>query len=94
MTTEEVRKQEASKSHYFIENIARKSRSSNNSKSAGTILEYLFSFLESNEELNPVLSGYFNKVVEALFRRNPEKVNVLLFEGINNVSPLDDRICL
>ena len=49
-------------------------RKSRNSKSAGTILEYLFSFLDSDEELNPVLSGYFNKVVEALFRRNAEKV--------------------
>ncbi len=69
--------EKAKKERNIIVKIDRRSRSSNNSKSAGTILEYLFSFLESNEELNPVLSGYFNKVVEALFRRNPEKVNGL-----------------
>jgi len=44
-----------------------------NSK-AKTLLEYLFSYLDTDEELNPVLSGYFFKVTDALFRRNPEKV--------------------
>ena len=39
-----------------------------------SILEYLFTFLDTDEELNPVLSGYFSKVVDALFRKNPTKV--------------------
>ncbi len=44
-----------------------------------TLLEYLFSLLDTDEELNPVLSGYFFTVVDALFRRNSEKVSSYFF---------------
>jgi len=73
-------------------NSTRKSRASNNSKSAGTILEYLFSFLDSNEELNPVLSGYFNKVVESLFRRNPEKMIEFVYDNEGIMASLAKHI--
>src|SRR3569623_458522 len=54
-----------------------RTRSMSKSKSATktqSLLEYLFSFLDSDEELNPVLCGYFGKVVRALFDRNKAKV--------------------
>jgi len=73
-------------------NSTRRSRASNNSKSAGTILEYLFSFLDSNEELNPVLSGYFNKVVESLFRRNPEKMIEFVYDNEGIMANLTKHI--
>lgn len=53
-----------------------KLRGSNLQKSQ-SILEYLFTFLDTDEELNSVLSGYFSKVVDALFRKNPAKVKKL-----------------
>ena len=45
-----------------------------NVESSQTLLEYLFSFLETKEPLNPVLSGYFNKLVVSLLKRNHKKV--------------------
>jgi len=44
-----------------------------------SLLEYLFSFLDTQEALNPVLSGYFHKLVQVLFNRNSAKVNLLRF---------------
>lgn len=54
-----------------------------NAKPQQSLLEYLFSFVETDEELNPVLAGYFNKVTVALFKRNPRRV---LFENKTGVN--------
>jgi len=42
-----------------------------------SLLEHLFSFVETDQELNPVLAGYFNKVVQVLLKRNPRRVRKL-----------------
>ena len=39
-----------------------------------SLLDYLFKFVEVDGELNPVLCGYFNKLVNLLLKRNPKKV--------------------
>lgn len=57
-----------------------------------TLLDYLFSFLETQEPLNPVLSGYFNKLVVSLLKRNHKKV-LWFFRGIVNCF-LDGGVCL
>ena len=38
------------------------------------LLEFLFSFIDTNESLNPVLCGYFNKLVQVLYKKNPAKL--------------------
>jgi len=38
------------------------------------LLETLFSFVKSEGELNPVLAGYVNKVIQKLYIRNPKKI--------------------
>lgn len=38
------------------------------------LLSYLFSFLDTKDELNPVLAGYFNSVVLKLLKRAQKKV--------------------
>lgn len=54
-------------------------KSSQNDKKLSTndpanLLEYLFEFVDSEEDLNPVLCGYFSKLVKSLIKRNPRKV--------------------
>jgi len=51
-----------------------------NTKPPQSLLEYLFSFVETDDELNPVLSGYVNKVVLALFKRNPRRMIEFIYE--------------
>jgi len=51
-----------------------------NIKPPQSLLEYLFSFVETDDELNPVLAGYVNKVVQALFKRNPRRMIEFMFE--------------
>lgn len=41
-----------------------------------SLLDYLFKFVETDEELNSVLCGYFNKLVNLLMKRNSKKVSV------------------
>lgn len=43
--------------------------------SSTSLLEYLFGFVEMNEDLNLVLCGYFNKLVNTLMKRNSRKVS-------------------
>ena len=45
---------------------------------ASSLLDYLFRFLETQNELNPVLAGYFNKLVGVLMKRNSKKVLSLI----------------
>jgi len=50
----------------------------NGSKISGNeLLEALFSFAKSDSEVNPVLAGYFNKVVQKLYMKNQKKVFVV-----------------
>jgi len=44
------------------------------SKGQRSLLDHLFTFLDTDQELNPVLTGYFNKVVQVLLKRNPRRV--------------------
>lgn len=39
-----------------------------------SLMDYLFAFIHLNDQLNPVLSGYFSKLVLTLFKRNSTKV--------------------
>jgi hypothetical protein len=40
-----------------------------------SLMDYLFAFIHVNDQLNPVLSGYFSKLVLALFKKNSTKVS-------------------
>ncbi len=42
--------------------------------SGNELLEALFSFVKSDVEVNAVLAGYFNKVVQKLYMKNQKKV--------------------
>jgi hypothetical protein len=49
-----------------------------------SLLEYTFSFIDTDEELNPVLSGYFFKLVVTLFKRNPPAVRTIENKILNS----------
>ena len=49
------------------------------------LLEYLFEFLLSDQELNPTLAGYFSKACDSLMMVNPDKFLSVLFQnGFDN----------
>jgi hypothetical protein len=43
-------------------------------KPALNLLEKAFSFLSSKDAANPVLAGYFKKLVMALFKHKPKDI--------------------
>ena len=45
------------------------------SSSDSTLLEYLFSFVESKEEINVTLAGYFNKVLNSFSNKRQVEVS-------------------
>ena len=55
-------------------------KGNNGSSSSLNLLEFLFSFIDTNELLNPVLSGYFNKLVQVLFKKNPSKLIEYIYD--------------
>jgi serine/threonine-protein phosphatase 6 regulatory subunit 3 len=58
-------------------------KSQQNNKEGGggpNLLEYLFSFVDSNEPLNPVLCGYFNKLVQCLFKKNSRRLIEFVYD--------------
>ena len=79
------------------DSLGGKSRSSVNSATGSgstSLLDYLFRFVEAEDDLNPVLCGYFNKLVNSLMKRNSKKV--LNWSKIWNflTAHLADRVCV
>ncbi len=50
-----------------------------------SLLDHLFLFLNTDEILNPVLCGYFNKLVQVLFKKNSSKVKSQKIEIIEQL---------
>ncbi len=50
------------------------------------LLDSLFSFIKTKETpLNPVLSGYFSKVVSILLQKEPKKIIPYIFEKDSDI---------
>lgn len=48
-------------------------------KDQNGLLDYAFAFLESPDVKNCVLNGYFSKLVQLLFKRNPSAVGFEIY---------------
>lgn len=85
----------SSQGESFITKTVQNNGSNTQNTSQANLLEYLFAFLDTDDELNSVLCGYFNKLVVSLLRRNHKKVrNISVDAEHNSYLNIDDRVCL